>query len=67
MKREVSETKIFVEKVHEVLEGLSNQINKGLINKVIPFVEGREGIGYKGSQEDDKSIEELREVRDREL
>ena len=67
MKREVSETKAMVEKVHEVLESLSNQVNKGLTKKAISFVKSRQGIGYKESQEDDKSIEELREARDREL
>src|SRR6185295_14351660 len=64
MKREVSETKVMVEKILKALGNLGNQVVKEPIDEESLL---RQGIRYKESNKDDRSIQELRDAKDKEL
>jgi hypothetical protein len=64
MKREVSETKVMVETILKALENLGNQAVKKQVDEDI-FL--RQGIRYKEASKEAKSIQKLREAKDKEL
>ena len=64
MKREVSETKVMVESILKALGNLGNQVVKEQVDEDA-FL--RQGIGYKEASKEEKSIQELREAKDKEL
>ena len=64
MKKEVSETKVMVESILKAFGDLGNQAVKEKIDEDA-FL--RQGIGYKEASKEEKSVQELREARDKEL